>query len=126
MVTAKMLPVRFSQAAHQRFGGVDAEGVVFVVGHVAARPHEDTNFVFELHHVFGVGRLDKNKELQVRHVEVPESAERNKDEVVLAHAESGAHLLRHADNAEALSPHQQFLVKRIDLTERACPRCPGQ
>ena len=117
MVTAKMVPVRFLPGAHQRVGGVDAEVVVVVVGHVAARPHEDPNLVLQLHHVLRVRSFDKNHKLQVRHEKIAEGAERDEYEVVLAHAEGGAHLFRHADHREVMAAHLQFLANGIDRGE---------
>ena len=57
MVTAKMVPVRFLPRAHQGVGRVDAEGVVFAIGDMAAGAHQGADFVLELQHVAAVGAL---------------------------------------------------------------------
>ncbi len=78
------------------------------------RAHEDSNLVLQFHHVLRIRRLDEDQERQVRHKQIAERAERDEDEIVLADAEAGADLFRHAHHGEIVSAHGQFLANGIN------------
>src|SRR5208283_3909158 len=82
-----------------------------------ARPHEDSNLVLQFNQVLLVRSFDEYDQLQVRHEQIPESAEWDKNKIVLAHTKGGTHLFRHTHHGEVMPSHRQFLANRIDRGE---------
>ena len=98
---------------HQGIGRIDSERVIFAVSKVPVRAQQHPGFVFEFRHVLGIGGLDEDHQLQVRHEEIAKGAERNENKIVLADPEGCADSFRHADHGEVVAADHDLLADGV-------------